>query len=84
MAERDPQRSERRPDKTRAKAIVGTRCRRPSRVARAFDLVTLSLAIWLGVLVAAEGIQKMDEMAPDSGVASNLPALHAAAVGSGG
>ncbi len=83
MEERDPQRSERRPDKSRAKAAFGPR--RQSRAGRAFDLVTLSLAIWLGVLVAVEGIQKVDELAPDSGVASNLPALHAAPpAGSGG
>ena len=81
MQERDPQPSERRPDKARAKAIVGPRRRQPRRVGRAFDVVTLSIAIWLGVLVAAEGVQKLGEMTPHSGLYSNPPTLQTAGSG---
>ena len=85
MAERHPERNERRPGKARAKAIVGPRRRQQRRAARAFDVVTVSLAIWLGVLVAAEGMQKLGELTPNSGVASNPPGLQTASpVGSGG
>jgi hypothetical protein len=78
MAEQNPERGEGRPRRARAKAIAGPRRRHQRRAGRAFDLVTLSLAIWLGVLVAAEGLQRLGEMTPDSGVASNLTTLQAA------
>ena len=69
---------ERKSAKAQAKAIPGSRRRRQHHVARAFDLVTLSLAIWLGVLVAAEGIQKLGDMVPDSGMMSSPAVVQAA------
>lgn len=71
---------ERNERKLRAKAIAASRRRQPHRFGRAFDLVTLSLAIWLSVLTAAEGLQKLGEMTPDSGLASNPPALQTASL----
>lgn len=82
MPERDSKPDGHWRNKARAKAAGAPRRRKQGAIARAFDLVSLSVAIWLCVLVAAEGMQKLGEMAPDQGVTTTATVpQHSAATG---
>jgi hypothetical protein len=82
MPERDSRPDGHLRNKARAKAAGAPRRRKHGGIARAFDLVSLSVAIWLCVLVAAEGMQKLGEMAPDQGMTTTSPVLqHLAPMG---